>query len=326
MMAGTTRTIIVAVAALACVGGGLWFAYGPRGAAVSAAGADELSSLEQTARDALNAEEWDQARHAFEALLAQRPGHAAAVQGLALAIREAANHAAFEALLDAVAYQRWGEAHEGLRAFPVDSVYHERVEALRAEIERNFARVELARARMLLKADRLDDARAAVDALAAHGLVPTRTAALDRAIARAAKEARAADDAPQPGLAEPKEVEPEEAEPEEAEPEEAEPEEADAAPEPESDVAVFDRVIQESLTQMARGDRAGALDGLTRAAELQPSSHVPPQRMCALLKAEGRHAEALTACARWLELEPNPAYHGAIERSIEQLEEKLDAE
>ncbi|MCB9541042.1 MAG: hypothetical protein H6703_01170 [Myxococcales bacterium] len=50
---------------------------------------------------------------------------------------------------------------------------------------------------------------------------------------------------------------------------------------------------------------------------------MPYQRLCAVYKAQEMHARALPNCERWLSQEENPAYRKAIQRTIDQLRDRL---
>ncbi len=96
-----------------------------------------------------------------------------------------------------------------------------------------------------------------------------------------------------------------------------------AAPIPDPATLSYDQKMRLALVLAAKGDRLGATRLLEAAAVDRPAAPRPHQRLCAILRHVKTHDAALQHCRRWLELEPNRAYHGQIKRQIAALTELI---
>ena len=85
----------------------------------------------------------------------------------------------------------------------------------------------------------------------------------------------------------------------------------------------YEKMMRKALTLMARGQRDRAVEQLELAHRVQPSSHMPHQRLCAILKPMGRLKKALRHCKMWLKKEPKGNYKPQIRRIIQVIEAEL---
>lgn len=243
------------------------------------------------------AENWDGAIAAYDRVLIAKPADDTARAGRDRAIREKDHRGQLERLAAAVDDKNWAVALDRLGDVPQDSVYAARVAELRPRVEAGHADAEYKRGRAMVDESRLDDAEKLATALAARPYAQDAAQKLRDDINRA--RATAAEVSPAARSIRPR-----------------------PAPEPIHREA-YQSFLERGLQAMGRGDRPAALVLFEKAREANPTAKVPYQRLCAIYKAQEMYARALPNCERWLAMEENAGYRVQIQRTIDQLRDRL---
>ncbi|MEZ4436408.1 MAG: FHA domain-containing protein [bacterium] len=267
------------------------------------------------------AENWDGAIAAYDRVLIAKPADDTARAGRDRAIREKGHRGQLERLAAAVDDKNWAVALDRLGDVPEDSVYAARVAELRPRIETGYADAEYKRGRALVDERRLDDADALAAALAARPYTQDAARKLrdDITSARAAAAATPPVERPTPvAVVQDPPTPPTQNPPTQTPPTPKRPERP--PPAARDDYTSF---IERGLQAMGRGDRAAATVLFEKAREARPGSKVPYQRLCAVYKAQENYARALPNCERWLSMEENASYKVQIQRTIDQIKDRL---
>ncbi|MEZ4466562.1 MAG: FHA domain-containing protein [bacterium] len=298
----------------------------------------DVSAGMDEGRQLIDREEWEEAGKAFGRVLQVQPEHEEAQRLRKKSASEAANQRRYNRILKDVEDAQWADAWFALEEFPLDSVYGVRLGPMRERIERGFADAELDRGARLVEDGALDGARKVQAALVQKPFAAgqaEKLADLIRAAERLAMrppDVRPATEpppvalntAPPPRRPEvPATEAPHRAPATRPEPPPRRPDPV-AAPATADNQPTYQDLMKKSLELIAQGRREEAVGLLLKAHRLDPQSHVPHQRLCAVLPALGRTVDALTHCKLWRAKEPNPAYRPRIESRIQQLEAEIN--
>ncbi len=267
-------------------------------------------------RGHIEREEWREAANVFGRVLQTEKEHPEARELRNTANREAENQRRFNTIRQQIEDRQFAEAWFAIEDFPQDSLYFERLKALRPNVEKGYADAELERGRALIQDGQVDAAREVQVALSKRPFAKTQADML----ASALRPQPAA--APVVASAEPRTA-PEPRRRPEAERRPERVEAAPPAPAPSAGESEYEDLMKRSLELIAKGQRAEAAELLERARELQPGAKAPHQRLCAIYKPLGKLDRALQHCKKWLALEKNGSYRPAIERTIQQIEEEI---
>jgi pSer/pThr/pTyr-binding forkhead associated (FHA) protein len=338
---GVGRLVFIGII-LAAVAVGTFFIVDRKGTGGSAGGetpsvrpeAVDVSALEAEGKTAMSQEQWEEATRVFGRLLQAKPEHDEAQRLHKRALAEGANQRRYNLVLKDVEENQWADAFFGLRDFPLDSLYTTKLGVYRPRIELGFATAELERGLRLVNDANLEGARKVLEALQQHPFASEQATRLAAAIRDAEQVAvRPPPEAP-PTVAvasEPRRVpdEPVERPVRPDRPERPERPERPVRPPPEAaptvdPEAAYSEVMEASGRLIAQGRREEAVGQLLKAHRLNPNSHMPHQRLCAILPFLGRTADSLTHCKLWRAKEPNPAYRIKADSMIQQLEAELN--
>ena len=289
----------------------------------------DLGALLNEGQKAMAQEQWEEASRVYGRILQVNPDHEEALRLRKKAVTEGGNQRRFNRVMKDVEDAQWADAYFALEEFPLDSLYSLKLAALHVRIETGFADAELERGLRLVKDGALDGARKVQISLAARTFATTQAAKLAEAIKEAERaavvrpiDANPPTDAPIAMVTDaprrPPPVRPDtprtEAPPRRPPPE---------APASDNQVGYAD-LMTNAIQLIAQGRREEAVTLLLKAHRLNPSAHMPHQRLCAILPFLGRTADALTHCKLWRAKEPNPAYRSRAESLIQQLEAELN--
>lgn len=179
-----TRWVVVFIALIFALGAasGIWLSA--RHAAGDGMAGVSAHSLRIDARAAMEREAWDEAIDALDRVLAARPGDEAAMALHAQATRELQARETWHEILDRIADEQWQAALHRVEAFPAESVYAPRAQALRGLIDEGIAEAQLEEAFAQATRGEWSGAIAIADALAARPAPPEGLALLRAAIER----------------------------------------------------------------------------------------------------------------------------------------------